>query len=175
MRSNQSIPPSSTPAPLTANVSSLENQAIMYSREIVVDLFIEYMRPWKLISLFVGISLLIVGSFIYQAPDWDIPISFIMAIFSYLTASWSMRVVLERQWKNVPLMLLYTWFTVDGCYWLYWNLKNPTALELMREANFFASLSLYSMCGLIWYYKGSLRHLLSDAKSFIKGSSANGA
>jgi hypothetical protein len=147
----------------------------MFNREIIVGFLDEYMRPWKLFSFLCGISLLIVGSYYYQAPDWDIPISFIMAILAYLTASWSMRVVLERQWESFPLMLFYTWFTVDGCYWLYWSVKNPVALELMREANFFASLSLYSMCGLVWYYKGSLRQLLTEAKLLIKGSSANGA
>lgn len=147
----------------------------LIKREMAVGFLSEYMRPWKLFSLFCGISLLILGSYYYQAPDWDIPISFIMAILAYLTASWTMRVVLERRWKDFPLMLFYTWFTVDGCYWLYWSVKNPVALELMREANFFASLSLYSMCGLIWYYKGSLRQLLAEAKVLIKGSSANGA
>ena len=77
-----------------------------------------------------------------------------MAITTYLTTAWSMRVVLERQWRKFPLMLFYTWFSVDGCYWIYWYNKNPTALDRMRDANLFASLSLYGMCGLIWYYQG---------------------
>jgi len=51
----------------------------------------EYTRPWKLMTLAVGIALLIVGSFYYEAPDWDIPISLIMAAFAYLTAPWSKR------------------------------------------------------------------------------------
>lgn len=127
----------------------------------------EYKRPWKLFTLFVGLVLLILGSFYYQAPDWDIPISFIMALLTYLTASWSMHVVVERQWKKFPLMLFYTWFSIDGCYWLYWHFKNPQALELMRYANFFASLSLYGMCGLIWYYQGSLKQFIAEAKKFM--------
>lgn len=129
----------------------------------------EYKRPWKLFTLFVGLVLLILGSFYYQAPDWDIPISFIMALLTYLTASWSMHVVVERQWKKFPLMLFYTWFSIDGCYWLYWHFKNPQALELMRYANFFASLSLYGMCGLIWYYQGSLKQFIAEAKKFMLG------
>lgn len=35
----------------------------------------EYTRPWKLFTLALGIALLILGSFYYEAPDWDIPIS----------------------------------------------------------------------------------------------------
>ena len=50
----------------------------------------ELVRPWKLATLAVGIALLILGSFYYGAPDWDIPISFIMAILAYLTAPWSL-------------------------------------------------------------------------------------
>jgi hypothetical protein len=80
----------------------------------VSQLFVEYRRPWKLTTLGIGIALLVVGSFYYQAPDWDIPISFFMAILAYLTAPWSMRVLLERRWRKLPLMLFLTWFTVDG-------------------------------------------------------------
>ena len=51
----------------------------------------ELVRPWKLATLAMGIALLIVGRFYYQAPDWDVPISVIMALVAYATASWSMR------------------------------------------------------------------------------------
>lgn len=46
----------------------------------------EYIRPWKLATLAVGIGLLVLGSFYLPAPDWDIPISFIMAVLTYLVA-----------------------------------------------------------------------------------------
>jgi len=126
---------------------------------------IEYFRPWKLFTLAIGITLLIFGSFYYQAPDWDIPISFIMAILAYLTAPWSLRVILEKQWRLWPAMLLTIWFTVDGCYAIYWSLKDPVALEMMRSANFPASLSLYGMCGILWLYRGSLGQLHSEVKN----------
>ena len=117
----------------------------------------ELLRPWKLGTLAIGIALLVAGSFYTPAPDWDIPISLIMALLAYLTAPWSLRVIVERRWRWWPAMLFATWFTVDGCYWIYWSLKNPVALDLMREANWPASLCLYAMCGLVWYYRGSLR------------------
>jgi hypothetical protein len=117
----------------------------------------ELLRPWKLATLAAGVALLIAGSFYYEAPDWDIPISLIMALFAYLTAPWSLRVVVERRWRWWPAMLFATWFTIDGCYWLYWSFKNPVALDLMRSANWPASLCLYATCGLVWYWRGSLR------------------
>jgi len=125
----------------------------------------EYLRPWKLASFAVGIALLIAGSFYYEAPDWDIPVSLIMATLTYLTAAWSLRVIVERKWKSWPAMLFATWFTVDGCYWLYWNFRNPVVLDWMREANFVPSLGLYMTCGLIWYYRGTMRQLLLDTRA----------
>ncbi len=130
----------------------------------------EYRRPWKLFTLAVGIALLIAGSFVYEAPDWDIPISLIMAGFSYLTASWSMHVMVERRWRQWPLMLFFTWWTVDGCYALYWVLVDPVALEMMRSANAPASLSLYWMCGLVWYHRGTLVELKQVVDRTIRRS-----
>lgn len=124
----------------------------------------EYRRPWKLTTLAVGIALLILGSFYYDAPDWDISISIIMAGFAYITAPWSLCVILERKWRLWPAMLFATWFTVDGCYAIYWSFKNPMALEMMRDVNFPASLSLYGMCGIIWMYQGSLKQLFSEVQ-----------
>ena len=126
----------------------------------------EYRRPWKLVTLAIGITLLIFGAFYYDAPDWDVPISFIMAIFAYLTAPWSLRVIIERRWRHWPLMLFLTWFTVDGCYAIYWHFVNPLALALMRDVNFLASLSLYGMCGVLWLYEGSLSEFFTDLRGF---------
>jgi hypothetical protein len=126
----------------------------------VLPFWREYLRPWKLATYAIGLLLLIAGSFYYQAPDWDISISIIMSFFTYLTAGWSLRVIVERQWRHWPAMLIATWWSVDGCYALYWSLVNPVALEMMREANWPASLSLYWACGLIWYWNGTLRELM---------------
>ena len=127
----------------------------------------EYARPWKLFSLACGIALLIAGSFYYDAPDWDIPISLIMATLTYLTAPGSLRVIMERRWKLWPAMLLATWFTIDGSYWIYWHFKNPVALDMMREANWAASLSLYGTCGVLWLYRGSLRELIGEVRALL--------
>jgi hypothetical protein len=124
----------------------------------------EYLRPWKVSTLLLGIAVLVVGAFYYRVPDWDVAISFIMAILAYLAAPWSFRIVLERRWRYLPAVLFVTWFTVDGCYWIYWHFKDPVALEMMRSANFPASLSLYGLCGIGWLYRGTLRELWSDLR-----------
>jgi len=128
----------------------------------------EYTRPWKLATLAAGIGLLIAGSFYYEAPDWDVPISLIMAALAYLFAPWSLRVIVERRWKLWPAMLFVTWLSVDGSYWLYWHFKNPAVVDLMRDANFLASLGLYGACGVIWLYRGSLRELPSHLREHFR-------
>lgn len=122
----------------------------------------EYLRPWKLLTLSLGIGVLILGSLHFQAADWDISISLIMAMLTYFAAPWSLRVILERRWRQWPAMLIATWFSIDGSYSLYWHFKNPSALESMRKANFFASLALFGICGVIWLYRGNLKQLLLE-------------
>ena len=135
----------------------------------------EYTRPWKLVTFAIGVALLIVGSFYYEFPDWDTPISLIMATLTYLAAPWSLRVIVERKWKLWPAMLLATWFTVDGSYWLYWHFKNPVALDDMRGANALPSLFLYVICGLIWFYRGSVRQLFLDANAQLRQLRSGGS
>jgi hypothetical protein len=111
----------------------------------------------------------VIGARLRIAPDWDIPISFIMASLAYLTAPWSLRVVLRRRWNQLPAALFTTWFTVDGCYALYWHFMDPRVLALMRAYNFPASLALYGLCGVLWLYRGSLRELVGDLAEEFTG------
>lgn len=124
--------------------------------------FREIRRPWKLVTLACGIVLLITGAMFMNAPDWDIPISLIMAVMAYLTSSWSLRAVIEQRWKHLPLALLFGWFSVDGVYWLYWSCVDPQALKILRVSNLGVSLSLYLACGVVWYHNGSLMKLFRN-------------
>ena len=115
----------------------------------------EYLRPWRLLTLMCGLAVLIAGALWSGLPDWDIAISFIMAIPAYLTAGPTMHVFIERRWRYLHYALFWTWFTVDGTYFAYWTFVNPEALQL-RYANAAASLALYTACGLVWYRIGPL-------------------
>lgn len=122
----------------------------------------EYLRPWKLFSLGVGIALLIAGAFYTPAPDWDVAVSLIMAGCTYFTAPCTLRVLLGRHWRLFPIAALATWLSVDGFYALYWHFRDPVALAAMRSANAPASLALYGICGVIWLFRGSLRELAGE-------------
>ena len=113
----------------------------------------DILRPWKILTLLLGIGLLIIGSLYAYAPDWDITISLIMGISTYLTAPEALRIFIRKQWTYFPIALFMAWVSIDGLYALYWSIYNPIALETMRSANFFASSILYLFCGGIWYYE----------------------
>lgn len=109
-----------------------------------------YRHPWNVVTFAGGLASLIAGSYYYEAPDWDVPINVIMAVFTYISAAWSLDVLVKLRWRKFPLMMLATWWSVDGCYSLYWHFINPGALELMRQANAPVSLVLYWACGVFW-------------------------
>ena len=128
----------------------------------------EYARPWKLFSMFCGIMFLLIGARYSGLPDWDAPLSFIMAGFTYFTAPCSLRVLLERRWKQFLQALFWTWLSVDGTYTIYWHFVDPAALVL-RPANAMPSLALYGMCGLVWLNRGTVRQLVQYAVSLSRG------
>jgi hypothetical protein len=88
----------------------------------------EFLRPCKLATLAAGFGLLIAGRLYYNALDWDAPVSVIMAVVAYLTAPWCVRVLLERRLRALPVVLLLTWFAVDGRYAMYWRLVDSGGL-----------------------------------------------
>ena len=129
----------------------------------------EYLRPWKLATLALGIAILIVGAHIEQLPDWGIGISVIMGVLTYLTAPWGVRVFLERRWRWMPLALFYAWVSIDYSY-LLWNAHHmgPEFAEFIndfREANLWPSTLLYLLCGFIWLYRGSLADAATNLRA----------
>jgi hypothetical protein len=126
----------------------------------------EYLRPWKLFSLLAGIVLLIAGSFYYHASDWDVGISVVMALFTYLTAASGLRTIVKSlatlRFDRPFVWAIWWWYwSVDGCYWVYNTLLHH---QMIRYENFLASTGLYFLCGLIWWPQCSLRELLSPQR-----------
>lgn len=110
----------------------------------------KYDHPFNVTTYILGLSLLVLGALYAGAPDWDIPISVIMSVFCYMFSTKTVVALLERDWPRLPLMAFLTWWTVDGCYYLYWSHVNPAVLELSRQVNWPASLALYGSAGIVW-------------------------
>ncbi|MDR0233756.1 MAG: hypothetical protein LBI31_02990 [Zoogloeaceae bacterium] len=122
----------------------------------------EWLRPWKLASLAVGMCWLIWGALTLNIGDWDVGVSILMGGFTYLLAPCSARILLRRHWKTLPVALFFWWWCVDGVY-MVWHLAagNP----IYREANFYASTCLYWLCGFIWLPKASLRQIVRNPRA----------
>jgi hypothetical protein len=124
----------------------------------------EYLRPWKLFTLAIGMAWLIWGVFYYQFEDWDIPISLMMGIMAYLFAPWSVSVFVERRWNLAPVALFLAWLTIDGVYVGYNGLMGHW---YPRLENFYASTCLFLLCGFGWMYRGDLRSLFLQIRKVL--------
>lgn len=131
----------------------------------------ELRRPWKLASLAVGLTWLIYGARHYQLADWDVGVSLLMGLLTYLFAPWSVRVILLclRDFSRDSLFwiaasLAVAWFVVDGVYVAYHGVVGNM---MFRMENFLASSALYFLAGSIWLYKGSVRDFSRNIHSFF--------
>lgn len=122
----------------------------------------EFLRPWKLLSFAIGLGLLIVGSRLTALPDWNIPVSIIMAIATYLSSSWVVRVFITRRWNLMPAALLTAWGTIYGCYVGYWNFADPAVGSMLPGLAIAEVAFLYVLCGFVWLYQGSLKEFAAN-------------
>lgn len=123
----------------------------------------ELTRPWKLFTFFIGMSWLIYGAVCFNISDWDIGISIIMGMLTFLFSSWTIHVIYRSIFQRPRLWFIWlsaalavSWFTIDGSYWLYHSILKH---QMLRKDNFFASFTLYFLAGFIWSYHGSLKEL----------------
>lgn len=130
--------------------------------------FRELRRPWKLVTLASGVSWLLYGALVYGISDWDVGISFIMGGLTYVFAPWTVYVLVNAvqlrppKWPfHVLGALLPAMLAVDWSYWLY---HTAVGNRMLRWENFKVSAALYFICGLLWYYRGSLRDLVNEVK-----------
>lgn len=135
----------------------LEKDCPLVSRELV--------RPWRLAALAVGLGILIAGSHLTPSTDWDYPICFIMGLWAYVFAPWTVRAIVYLDWKRLPLAWLFAWAGIDGVYSLYWWLRGFDALQVFRGPNIVYSAPLYFIFGLAM----NLRLVRYDAPQSICG------
>ena len=132
----------------------------------------ELIRPWKLCAFAIGMAWLMFGALNYGIADWDVGISVLMGILTYLFAPWSVRTILigiryrPRYWMpKIGIALFVAWFVVDGVYVLY---HTAMGNQMFRTENFYASSALYFLAGAVWLYYGSLRELLANVRSVVR-------
>jgi hypothetical protein len=128
----------------------------------------EYLRPWKLVTLALGIAILLVVGHLEQLADWTPGVSVIMALAAYLTAPWVVRVFIERRWGMMPFAFLTGWFSVEVLYAFFqFHRVPPAVFAALVNANRLPSTCLYLFCGLLWMYRGSVRALVSEVRTAL--------
>lgn len=110
-----------------------------------------------MLTLLCGIGGLIGIATYLRLPDWDVGISVLMPIFTYLFAPLTIaniRVALRNPSRTSALYavggLILAWFVVDALYVGYSLLnKHP----YFRKENLILSCPLYFMGGMLWSYE----------------------
>ncbi|MBT2116782.1 hypothetical protein KK141_05790 [Dyella sp. LX-66] len=133
----------------------------------------ELMRPWKLLSLLLGLVLLTAGARWYRFDDWDIGISLIMGVSTYLLASPSIRLLLSARYGDsksriaaIVAALLAGYLVADGEYVLYNTLMQH---RMARWENFMVSFPTFFLMGFIWLYKGTVLDFLEEIRRALAG------
>ena len=134
----------------------------------------ELRRPWKLVTFGAGMAWLVYGAFTYDVSDWDVGVSIIMGAITYVCAPWSvhlLRQVIRDRPRNfiAPIIaaVLPAFLAVDWSYWLY---HTAMGNRMLRWENFKTSMALYFICGIIWYYRGSVKEMRDDIVALVHRS-----
>lgn len=111
---------------------------------------------WKNVTYLIGLSWLIYGALFFGYEDWDIPLSLLMSLSTYLTADHLIRAIKTKNYPNIALYSVGAWWSIDGSYWLYWSLVDSSVM--IREGQWVMSLCLYLLCGFVWTAFDSGKH-----------------
>lgn len=105
-----------------------------------------YVEPWRLFTLFVGVSIMLFGAEVERAPDWDRGVSLLMCGLTFV-----LMPAFDRALRKLDLLqaFLIGDFCAHSAYCLYWGYYNPAALEMIT-ANYPASWMLFLLCWAIW-------------------------
>ncbi len=134
--------------------------------------FHELIRPWKLLTFTIAMTWLLYGALFYEIGDWDVGVTLIMGILTYVLAPWSVHLIwtaIHHRPSNWYVYILIAMtcalFVVDWVYILYHTVVgNP----IYRAANFNASLPLYFLAGTFWLYRGSVKEFITNIKDLTK-------
>jgi hypothetical protein len=102
----------------------------------------------KNITFLIGLAWLIYGALFFSYPDWDIPLSLLMAFSTYFTADHFVQAIREKDPTRVLLHSPGAWWSIDGVYWAYWSMVDSSVM--IREAQWMMSTCLYLLCGIVW-------------------------
>lgn len=108
-------------------------------------------NQWKNSTFLIGLAWLIYGALFFDYPDWDIPLSLLMAGCTYLSADRFILAIKQKDPLGILLWSFMAWAAIDGSYWLYWSITDTSVM--IREGQWPMSACLYLLCGMFWTMK----------------------
>ena len=131
----------------------------------------ELRRPWKLATFAGSLGVLLYGSQVMHISDWDVGVTLLMGVETYVLAAWCVHLLLRawrergrRAWLWVPGSLAIAVFVVDTSYVLYHRWAGNV---MLRAENFRASMPLFYLAGVLWYWRGTVRELWTTVREAI--------
>jgi hypothetical protein len=134
----------------------------------------ELFRPWKIVTFSIALGYYIWGAYRYKCPTWDVPVSIIMSVLTYLFAPWTVKSIyylIQRRPKYwIPKLIICAiviYACASGSYELYnwWHLgyhPPPT-----YWVNLYYSSLIFFAAGMLWRFEGTLKELLINLKNDI--------
>ena len=138
----------------------------MYPAFSVKKYFQELFRSWKVGTFVLALSYYVWGAFYYRLPTWDVPVSIIMSVLTYVFAPWVVNSVLYL-FKNRPkgwivkviICLVVTYGCASGSYEIYhmfWGIgRHPPTYWV----NLYYSTLIFLAAGIFWKFEGSFSEL----------------
>lgn len=125
--------------------------------------FKELLRPWKLITFSVALNYYIWGAYHYNCPTWDVPVSIIMSVLTYVFAPVTVKTVYylaqkrPKHWiSGLILCALIIYICASASYELYnwWHLGYWPPLTYW--VNLWYSSLIFFAAGMLWKFEGTL-------------------
>lgn len=147
----------------------------MFPKISLKEYLLELLRPWKLVSLSIGMGYYIWGAIHYGCPTWDIPVSVIMSILTYIFAPWTVSSIYyllsnrpPKWFLGVSICMCVIYACASGSYELYnyWHLgywPPPT-----YWVNLYYSSLMFFGAGMVWKFQGTFMELLKGMLRFTK-------
>lgn len=136
----------------------------------------ELRRPWKLATFAGSLAVLLYGSQVMHISDWDIGVTLLMGVETYVLAPWCVHLLLRawrergrQAWVRVLASIAIAVFVVDTSYVIYHRWAGNV---MLREENFRASMPLFYLAGVLWSWRGTVRELVARVVAAVAGRSA---
>ena len=127
----------------------------------------ELLRPWKLITFSIALGYYIWGAYRYKCPTWDVSVSILMGVLTYLFAPWTVKSIYflirkrPKHWiRSLAICSIVIYACASGSYELYnwWHLgywPPPT-----YWVNLYYSSLIFFAAGMLWKFEGTLKELI---------------